>query len=87
DGGETTLVNSTDGSSYRVYVRSGHELTQLGVAHDVRAEISRAVTMDAASEKIWLFGQDVSFAERLARKYAATAGVLQAIRESVDEHV
>jgi malonyl CoA-acyl carrier protein transacylase len=44
-------------------------------------------TKESPTDRVWLFGQDVSFANRLATQYSTVAGILQAIRLSLLEHV
>ncbi|MDR3615875.1 MAG: SDR family NAD(P)-dependent oxidoreductase [Candidatus Obscuribacterales bacterium] len=44
-------------------------------------------TKESSADRVWLFGQDICFANRLATQYSTVAGVLQAIRLSLSEHI
>lgn len=49
--------------------------------------IHNNVSWDDHPQSVWLLGQDVAFANNLARQYRTVGGIVQAIRKSVNEHV
>jgi len=87
----------------RVYTRAGHNLLAAGNQLNNLIEFSdvnelrtletiydRMVKHNANSEPTdWLIplGQDVAFAKTFAQKYLSVAGILHAVRNSIDEHI
>ena len=97
DGGETHLLESSTGAKYRVYARSGHEILNQANAlpdsasnnstDDIKSQICLSGNAETALERVWVIGQDASFAERFARKYFSVAGITQAVRAAVEDHI
>jgi acyl transferase domain-containing protein/NAD(P)H-dependent flavin oxidoreductase YrpB (nitropropane dioxygenase family) len=102
DGSETVCLGNELGAPYRVYGRRGLapvenlRETSLSLLDDPRprAEILAAwhqavgdrVGWGPPQQHVWLLGQDVAFAAPLAQRFRTVGGVLQGIKQAVDEH-
>ena len=88
DGSETTVVGPVDGPLLRVAVPQGS-----AALVGLRAAASKTPEewQDAARSlvgwepgKAWPIGQDASFADRLARRYVTTGGIIQSVERAID---
>lgn len=87
DGTETALLTGAEGQNYRVVVRAGHEIMSATKEAITKNDILKFAYAEQTTDRVWLIGQDACFADRLAIRFVSTAGVLQAVRESVNEHL
>ncbi|HEY7327024.1 MAG TPA: nitronate monooxygenase, partial [Gemmataceae bacterium] len=74
DGSETQCVSDAEGRMYRCFARPGRA-----------EEIHRFARNDKSS--LWLIGQDAAFARTLAERYRTVGGIVQALRQSVAQHI
>jgi len=102
DGSETVCLGSEIGRQFRIYTRPGfaavndlqNVLSSLagrtGGTADEWSAWRRAVRERVgweSSDRAWLLGQSAAFASPLARQFRTVGGVVEGIREAVDEHV
>ncbi len=93
---ENTISNispgheQTDGKvGLRFYTRPNHNLELSGL--DQLASVYQRIALHNAENLPWQWtiplGQDIAFAQALTRKYMSVAGILHAIKHSIDEHI
>jgi acyl transferase domain-containing protein/NAD(P)H-dependent flavin oxidoreductase YrpB (nitropropane dioxygenase family)/NAD(P)-dependent dehydrogenase (short-subunit alcohol dehydrogenase family) len=103
DGSETVTLGDEIGFAYRVFSRPGplaatvnrlsetaQRLARAGVtdrADEWCAALAAAVTPAVPENSAWLVGQDVAFAQPLARDYVSVAAVMNAFRQAVGSHL
>jgi acyl transferase domain-containing protein/NAD(P)H-dependent flavin oxidoreductase YrpB (nitropropane dioxygenase family)/NAD(P)-dependent dehydrogenase (short-subunit alcohol dehydrogenase family)/acyl carrier protein len=83
DGSQTQCLSDAKGRTYRCFARPG-----------LTAEQGRSFTVAAAplsdgphADGVWLIGQDAAFARPLAERYRTVGGVVQALRQSIAQHI
>jgi acyl transferase domain-containing protein/NAD(P)H-dependent flavin oxidoreductase YrpB (nitropropane dioxygenase family)/NADP-dependent 3-hydroxy acid dehydrogenase YdfG len=88
------LGDAGTGSCFRVLERPGFARVRelraraaLVGSSDWRAELESACGWDDTRSQLLPMGQDVAFAEPLARRYVTMAGVLHALREGLSSHL
>jgi len=103
DGSETLCVGDELGQLCRVYARRGlapveelHQAAQY-LINDPRPRdeiltawhqaVGDRVGWGSPERRLWLLGQDVAFAASLARRFRTVGGVVEGMRQAVDEHV
>lgn len=98
DGTETTIIGDVERDAYRVYLRHAvsedaaehpAHTTVAGETKDARkAVIAKAVETSSkrALDRLWVLGQDVSFAADLARRFGTVPGIIKGIKTAVVEH-
>jgi acyl transferase domain-containing protein/NAD(P)H-dependent flavin oxidoreductase YrpB (nitropropane dioxygenase family)/NAD(P)-dependent dehydrogenase (short-subunit alcohol dehydrogenase family)/acyl carrier protein len=74
DGSETQCLSDSHGKTYRYFARPG---------------LPEAIYRFAPNDKsrLWLIGQDAAFAKTLAQRYRTVCGIVQALRQSVAQHI
>jgi acyl transferase domain-containing protein/NAD(P)H-dependent flavin oxidoreductase YrpB (nitropropane dioxygenase family)/NAD(P)-dependent dehydrogenase (short-subunit alcohol dehydrogenase family)/acyl carrier protein len=80
DGSETQCLSDAKGRMYRCFARPGMVASFPGRAWE-RGENHRG------SDNPWLIGQDAAFAKTLAERYRTVGGIVQALRQSVAQHI
>jgi NAD(P)H-dependent flavin oxidoreductase YrpB (nitropropane dioxygenase family) len=53
----------------------------------LREEIKKRIDWGEAKDSVWLLGQDAAFAGPLAKRYGTVGSIIQAVRNSIDEHL
>ena len=87
DGTETS-VSTGDGESYRFFAKSASAIEQaLSGKDQVCSQVAKHNQSRRALDRVWNFGQDICFASDFGQKYCTVAGIAQAIKSSVQEHV
>ncbi len=102
DGGETVRFGASFGAGFRAYARPGlpgvDELRQLETAlllenpsesdarRAWRSEVRRRVDWRSAEADVLAVGQDATFASGLARRFVTVSGILDGLREAIQEH-
>lgn len=88
DGTETALVACGD-EQYRFYSRVSGAIEQAvqGKQNSVWKNIADYNQQSRPLDRVWNFGQDICFAADFGQKFSTVAGVSQAIKASVHEHV
>jgi acyl transferase domain-containing protein/NAD(P)H-dependent flavin oxidoreductase YrpB (nitropropane dioxygenase family)/NADP-dependent 3-hydroxy acid dehydrogenase YdfG len=84
DGSETKVIGG-----HRVYVRPDLPVASLD-EHDPQADpkiVARRLGAGDLGEQLLPIGQEGAFASALAERYRTTGGVVQAIRESIKQHL
>jgi len=74
DGSETQCLRDAKGETYRCFAHSS-----------LPEKISRFARNEKA--RVWPIGQDAAFAKTLAQRYRTVGGVVQALRQSVAQHI
>jgi acyl transferase domain-containing protein/NAD(P)H-dependent flavin oxidoreductase YrpB (nitropropane dioxygenase family) len=88
DGTETTVVSVGD-ELFRLYAKTVSAIEQC-VDTKEKAPLKKVAGYNRnlrALERIWNFGQDICFASDFGQRYSTVAGVSQALKTSVREHV
>ncbi|MHB1422621.1 MAG: SDR family NAD(P)-dependent oxidoreductase [Gemmataceae bacterium] len=83
DGSETQCVTDARGVSYRCFTRPGLEVLPPlpdGCGSDCQSR-------DRQGAEAKLIGQDAAFAKTLAERYRTVGGIVQALRQSVAQHI
>ncbi|MBS1953618.1 MAG: SDR family NAD(P)-dependent oxidoreductase [Cyanobacteria bacterium SZAS-4] len=87
DGTETSIV-AVGEQHYRLYAKAASAIEQCTNAQgSVLANIANYNRELRALDRVWNFGQDICFAADFGQKYSTVAGIAQAIKASVREHV
>ncbi|RTL41028.1 MAG: SDR family NAD(P)-dependent oxidoreductase [Candidatus Melainabacteria bacterium] len=88
DGTETAIVTSGD-EQYRLYSRVAGAIEQSvqGKQNSIWKNIADYNQQSRPLDRVWNFGQDICFATDFGQKFSTVAGVSQAIKASVREHV
>lgn len=87
DGTETSIV-AVGEQHFRFYARAASAIEQCTSAKgSVLANIANHNRELRALDRVWNFGQDICFAADFGQKYSTVAGIAQAIKTSVREHV
>ena len=103
DGSETVCLGEEIGAPCRMYIRPGlpvvENLFQLKEALDEDSgtspenlktwhrEVRTRVGWGSPERNLWLLGQDASFAAPLAQRFKTVGGILEGMRQAIDEHV
>ena len=103
DGSETICVGGSLGESYRMYHRPGLAvieefrrrenllLEQAKPRAETlslwRAAIKERMGWASPERHVWLLGQDAAFAASLAARFKTVGGVIEGMRQAVEEHV
>ena len=84
DGSETICLGDTSREAYRVYARHAGPDEGNGAR---AAENIRAAFTAAHADRLWPVGQDAAFAASLAQQFTSVSGIIQAVLQSVKEHL
>ncbi len=103
DGTETTLVGNAASGAYRIYSRHQINQPEVGSTSSasddkdsawdnsrMRSWMTEQLVQTAGNkplDRIYLFGQDIAFASDLTRRFGNVAGIMQAIKDSVESHL
>lgn len=102
EGDETVYLGATLGDTYRIYKRPGFaavdELQRLERELDGdpakedallrwRQTIRSRMRWGEPATSLWPLGQDAVFAARLAQRFQNVAGILNSVRDAIDDHV
>lgn len=87
DGTETSIV-AVGEQHYRFYAKAASSIEQCTSGKgSLLANIGKHNVGLRALDRVWNFGQDICFAADFGQKYSTVAGIAQAIKTSVREHV
>ena len=89
DGTETT-VTAYGETLYRVFAKNINAFTEKLSAEDKNGffrQVGKINEGHKALDRAWMFGQDIAFASDFAQKFSTVAGIAQAIKSAVNEHV
>ncbi len=103
DGSETLCVGDSLGVPCRIYARPGSSVKDILLdkasslkkdhenSFDIRTQWHRVIQDNLAwndcNTSLWLLGQDVALATLLAERYGTVGSVLQALRQSIHDHI
>ncbi|HEY7425063.1 MAG TPA: SDR family NAD(P)-dependent oxidoreductase [Gemmataceae bacterium] len=102
DGSETQCLGAALGEAYRCFARPGlaapeelrrlvDQLTASTVSLAERREEWRQTVRQRVGQNpetsLWLIGQDAAFAKPMAERYRTVGGIVQALRQRVDQHI
>jgi acyl transferase domain-containing protein/NAD(P)H-dependent flavin oxidoreductase YrpB (nitropropane dioxygenase family)/NAD(P)-dependent dehydrogenase (short-subunit alcohol dehydrogenase family) len=89
DGSETHCLGNDRGETYRCFASR----SPLSASHFPLCAIRPKPELPADSEQptaetgLWLIGQDAAFAKSLAERFRTVGGIVQALRQSVVQHI
>ncbi|CAN5414350.1 hypothetical protein BH10CYA1_BH10CYA1_01840 [soil metagenome] len=87
DGTETSVITVGD-ELYRFFAKSASSIEQCTSAKgSVLGNVANYNRQLRALDRVWNFGQDICFANDFGQKYSTVAGIAQAVKTAVREHV
>ncbi len=82
DGSQSQCLKDTRGQTYRCFASR----SPLTASHFPLCSI-RTAEESTADQGVWLIGQDAAFAKTLSQRYRTVGGIVQALRQSVAQHI
>ncbi len=82
DGSQTQCLAGTGGETYRCFASR----SELAASRFPLCTV-RQLPPPASDNGFWLIGQDAAFAKTLAERYRTVGGIVQAVRQSVAQHL